>query len=199
MKSLRASNHRFLGIVYFQWFNAFSFRAISHRPFSTRKGLIDASACARERGLAPLCETEFRMHMTDAGHAISCHCDSGRRFGHGCLDYHGELAQHNRGFRKKEVISLFLFYRLLSAAPSNRWVVRVRVGRRGIRAARGWFGLTGPQGRLARTADVWRDNSRLRFPSACPLFPATHNVLKSLGSKARPRLSFTWMQAYIVA
>src|ERR1700729_3848601 len=36
-------------------------------------------------------------------------------------------------------------------------------------------------------------------PSVCALFPATPNVLKSVGSTARPRLSFTWMQAYIIA
>ena len=54
-------------------------------------------------------------------------------------------------------------------------------------------------GGLARTAGVGRDNSRLRFPSVFALFPTTHNVMKSLGSTARPRLSFKGMQAYILA
>jgi hypothetical protein len=51
----------------------------------------------------------------------------------------------------------------------------------------------------ARTADVERDDSGLRFPSECALFPSAHNVLKLYAWARGSVLSFEQMQAYILA
>ena len=97
-----------------------------------------------------------------------------------------------------EIGNLFLFFCFIDYEPLPVLIGRLFGSESAGRASRprGGSELTGPQATF--DDDVARQQPT-PFPPACALFPATHNVLKSLGSKARLRLSFTWMQAYIVA